>query len=74
MLKLYYAPMSRSFGIHWLLEELGLPYEAQHVDIRAEGGVPESYRAVRRVCAPGVTSWPSSRPGAASTQARPVTR
>ena len=47
MLKLYYAPMSRSFSIHWLLEEIGRPYETEHVDIRQKGGVPESYRAIQ---------------------------
>lgn len=44
MLKLYHAPWSRSSGVLWLLEELGQPYEIEIVDIRAEGGVPESYR------------------------------
>jgi glutathione S-transferase len=47
MLKFYYAPWSRSAGVHWLLEELGIDYEPVHVDIRAEGGVPEDYRAIQ---------------------------
>lgn len=47
MLKLYHAPWSRSSGVLWLLEELGQPYEIEIVDIRAEGGVPESYRAIQ---------------------------
>jgi len=47
MLKFYYAPWSRSAGVHWLLEELGIPYEPIHIDIRAEGGAPESYRAIQ---------------------------
>ncbi len=47
MLKLYHAPWSRSSGVLWLLEELGQPYEIEIVDIRAAGGVPESYRAIQ---------------------------
>ena len=47
MLKLYHAPWSRSSGVLWLLEELGQPYETEIVDIRAAGGVPESYRAIQ---------------------------
>lgn len=47
MLKLYHAPWSRSSGVLWLLEELGQPYEIEIIDIRAEGGVPESYRAIQ---------------------------
>ncbi len=47
MLKFYHAPWSRGSGILWLLEELGVDYELEHVDIRAEGGVPEAYRAVQ---------------------------
>lgn len=47
MLTFYHAPQSRSFSILWLLEELGQPYEMKLVDIRAEGGSPESYRAIQ---------------------------
>lgn len=47
MLKFYFAPFSRSVGVHWLLEEIGEPYEGVHIDIRAEGGVPEDYRAIQ---------------------------
>ena len=47
MLKFYHAPWSRSSGILWLLEELGVAYELVHIDIRAEGGVPEAYRAIQ---------------------------
>lgn len=47
MLKFYHAPWSRSSGILWLLEELEQPYEIELVDIRAEGGVPEDYRAIQ---------------------------
>jgi glutathione S-transferase len=34
-MKLYYAPGACSLGIHVLLEEIGKPYEATHLDIRA---------------------------------------
>jgi glutathione S-transferase len=47
MLKFYHAPWSRSSNILWLLEELGVPHEIEHIDIRREGGVPESYRKVQ---------------------------
>lgn len=47
MLTFYYAPWSRASSILWLLEELGAPYAIAEVDIRAEGGVPESYRAIQ---------------------------
>jgi glutathione S-transferase len=47
MLTFYHAPQSRSFSVLWLLEELGEPYEMEIVDIRAEGGPPESYRAIQ---------------------------
>src|SRR5580704_17351930 len=47
MLTLYHAPNSRSGSIRWLLEELGVSYEVELVDIRAEGGAPESYRAIQ---------------------------
>ena len=47
MLKFYHAPWSRAFGVLWLLEELGEPYELEIVDIRAKNGAPESYRAIQ---------------------------
>lgn len=34
MLKLYYAPRTRSLRIRWLLEELGLAYELERVEFR----------------------------------------
>ena len=46
MLKLYHSPQTRSSRMVWLLEEIGEPYEIDYMDIRAEGGLPESYRAV----------------------------
>lgn len=47
MLTFYHAPQSRSFSILWLLEELGQPYAMEIVDIRAQDGPPESYRAIQ---------------------------
>lgn len=47
MLTLYHAPQSRAFSTLWLIEELGVPYAIETVDIRAEGGAPESYRAIQ---------------------------
>jgi glutathione S-transferase len=46
MLKFYHAPWSRSSNVLWLMEELGVPYEIERVDIPQEGGAPESYRAI----------------------------
>ena len=45
MLTFYHAPWSRSFSIFWLLEELGVDYKMELVDIR--GGAPDSYRAIQ---------------------------
>ncbi len=47
MITLYHAPQSRSESILWLLEELGVPYETELVDVRAEGGPPEEYRKIQ---------------------------
>ena len=47
MLTFYHAPWSRSSGIFWLLEELGVDYSLEIVDIRAKGGAAESYRAIQ---------------------------
>ncbi len=47
MLKFYYAPWSRAAGVLYLLEELGAPYETIEIDIRQDGGVPETYRSVQ---------------------------
>jgi glutathione S-transferase len=47
MLTFYHAPQSRSFGVLWLLEELGQPYEMKLVDIRSPDGAAEDYRAIQ---------------------------
>jgi glutathione S-transferase len=46
MLKLYYCPRTRAARMIWLLEEIGTPYEVERIDVMAEGGAPESYRAI----------------------------
>lgn len=45
MLKFYHAPWSRSSNVLWLMEELGMPYEIELVDIRAD--VPDAYRNIQ---------------------------
>ena len=47
MLTFYHAPWSRSSSVLWLLEELGTAYRTEIVDIRGEGGAPETYRAIQ---------------------------
>ena len=47
MLKFYHGPWSRSSGVLWLMEELGVEYEIEQIDIRADDGVPEAYRAIQ---------------------------
>jgi len=47
MLTFYHAAWSRSSSILWLLEELGVDYELVPIDIRAQGGVAESYRGIQ---------------------------
>lgn len=47
MIKFYHMPWSRSSGVRWLLEELGVSYELELVNIRAPGGVPERYRSIQ---------------------------
>ena len=45
-MKLYYAPLSRSFRAFWMLEELGVPYERERVDVRAGAHKQPAYLAV----------------------------
>ena len=45
-LKLYYLSGSRAQRVRWLLEELGLDYKLEHIDLfKGEGNTPE-YRAL----------------------------
>ncbi len=48
MLTFYHCPGTRSGGIRWLLEELGVPFELELVEVRPpHGGAPESYRSIQ---------------------------
>ena len=47
MLTFYHCPGTRSGSVHWLLEELGVPFETEIVPVQAEGGAPDSYRAIQ---------------------------
>jgi glutathione S-transferase len=42
----HYHPWSRAAGVRWLLEELGVSYDVNFVDLHAPGGAPEEYRAI----------------------------
>ena len=42
----YHSPWSRSVGVRWLLEELGVPYAVHPVHLHAPGGADEAYRAI----------------------------
>ncbi len=35
--RLYYHPLSRATNVLWMLEELGIPYELEYVDVQAAG-------------------------------------
>jgi glutathione S-transferase len=41
MYVLYYSPGSASFAVHWLLIELGAPFEARRLDLDAREGLTE---------------------------------
>lgn len=43
---IHYHPWSRAAGVRWLLEELGVPYEVNFIDLHAAGGVDEKYRDI----------------------------
>ncbi len=45
MMEFYLAPYSRASSVHWLLEEIGEPYEVKLVDIR--GVVPDAYKKIQ---------------------------
>jgi glutathione S-transferase len=42
----YYAPMSTAVTVHWALEELGIPYEAVEIDLKARDQDKPGYRAL----------------------------
>ncbi len=46
MMKLYWAPQSRAIRILWLLEETGVAYEREIVDIRAGGQDTPAFRRI----------------------------
>jgi glutathione S-transferase len=46
MLTLYHCPGTRSGSAVWLLEELGVPYDLEIVNVGMRGDAPESYRAI----------------------------
>lgn len=46
MMKLYWAPGTRSLRTLWMLEEAGVPYERVHVDIRNGGQNDPAFRKV----------------------------
>jgi glutathione S-transferase len=43
----HHAPWSRSAGVRWLLEELGVDYAVRFVNVHAPAGAEESYRAIQ---------------------------
>jgi glutathione S-transferase len=45
-MKLYWAPRTRSLRALWVLEESGLPYEREVIDIRAGGQSTPEFRAI----------------------------
>ncbi len=45
-MKLYYCPGTRSLRPRWLLEELGVPYEIETIDVFAEAGHTDEYRKI----------------------------
>lgn len=59
MIKLYWAPQTRSRRILWLLEEAGQPYERVLIDIRAGAQSTPEYRAINPMMkVPALTDGP----------------
>ncbi|OZA01373.1 MAG: glutathione S-transferase [Rhizobiales bacterium 17-65-6] len=46
MMKLHWAPQTRAFRTLWMLEESGLPYELERVDLDSPFLRSEAYRAI----------------------------
>lgn len=42
----HHCPWSRSVSIRWLLEELGVDYQVNLVNVHAAGGADEAYRSI----------------------------
>lgn len=49
MMKLYWAPNTRSLRALWVLEESGAPYERVHIDIRNGGQNDPAFRKVNPI-------------------------
>ncbi|HED35715.1 MAG TPA: glutathione S-transferase family protein [Gammaproteobacteria bacterium] len=45
-IKLYYTPQTRSIRPRWLLEELGIEYKLQHIDLFAGEGESPEYKQI----------------------------
>lgn len=43
----FHNPWSRATVIHWLLEELAVPYRTQIIDIQNPDNIPDDYRAIQ---------------------------
>ena len=44
MITLYAAPRTRSFGVYWLLEEIGVPFEVKRLDLEKGEHKTAAYR------------------------------
>ncbi|MCW1839376.1 glutathione S-transferase family protein [Prosthecomicrobium hirschii] len=59
MVTLYWAPQTRSLSILWLLEELGIPYRRELIDIRAGRQSDPEFRAINPMMkVPALTDGP----------------
>jgi hypothetical protein len=61
---LYFAPASRAFTPRWLLEELGLPYKVETIDIRKGGQQSPDYLRINPMGkVPAADRWRRHRLG-----------